>query len=116
MGIDANPRALKLCFARLSYARPCEPAIHVSKVISTLEVDPRFSFCHSWLGQNSKQNKYQRLLRELQIHMRLKISGDKNELRQTYLPALAPYLATPIVQNGTVSCNPVSLLLRLTLN
>jgi len=42
----------------------------------------------SWLGQNSKAMKRKRLLRDIQIHMRTKSSGDKYEVRQNYLPLL----------------------------
>lgn len=34
----------------------------------------------SWLGKNSKQKKIDRLLQELQLHMRLKISASKQVL------------------------------------
>ncbi|KAJ3086824.1 hypothetical protein HK102_012387 [Quaeritorhiza haematococci] len=54
----------------------------------------------SWLGQNSKQNKSYRQLREVQIRMRLRISGDKGEVRQSYIPALAPILTEPLVKDG----------------
>ncbi|RUP45375.1 hypothetical protein BC936DRAFT_148256 [Jimgerdemannia flammicorona] len=59
--------------------------------------DGRYNF-PGWLGQNSKTIKYQRLLREVQIHMRLHISGDKNEVRQTYLPTLTRSLGLPIIE------------------
>ncbi|KAG9304278.1 hypothetical protein G9A89_019840 [Geosiphon pyriformis] len=55
----------------------------------------------SWLGQNSKMGKYQRRLQEIQSRMRLKISGDKNEVRQSYLPALLSALTNPLIQDGT---------------
>ena len=42
----------------------------------------------SWLGQNSKASKGQRLLKELQLHMHLSTSADANEIRQSYLPTL----------------------------
>ncbi|PSR90554.1 replication factor RFC1 C terminal domain-domain-containing protein [Coniella lustricola] len=42
----------------------------------------------SWLGNNSKQGKLGRLTREIYSHMRLKSSGDANEIRQQYLPVL----------------------------
>ncbi|CAK7223553.1 DNA replication factor C complex subunit Rfc1 [Sporothrix curviconia] len=42
----------------------------------------------SWLGNNSKTGKFGRLLREIHSHMRLKASGDHNEVRQQYLPVL----------------------------
>lgn len=53
-----------------------------------------------YLGQNSKTSKYNRLVKEIQIRMRLKISGDKNEVRQSYLPALFPALTRPLVERG----------------
>ncbi|KAG8218227.1 putative replication factor C subunit 1 [Butyriboletus roseoflavus] len=54
-----------------------------------------------WLGQNSKQGKLQRQLGEVQIHMRLKVSGDKTEIRQSYLPALFPCIVKPLVDEGS---------------
>ncbi|KAG0328122.1 hypothetical protein BGZ99_006138 [Dissophora globulifera] len=54
----------------------------------------------SYLGQYSKSSKYARLVKELQIRMRLKISGDKNEVRQSYLPSLFPALTTPLIKEG----------------
>ncbi|KAH6622791.1 replication factor RFC1 C terminal domain-containing protein [Chaetomium tenue] len=42
----------------------------------------------SWLGNNSKTGKLGRFVREIQSHMRLKTSGDHNEIRQQYLPVL----------------------------
>ena len=53
-----------------------------------------------WLGQNSKQNKLSRQLGEVQIRMRLKVSGDKSEIRQSYIPALSPYLVQPLIDRG----------------
>ncbi|CAG8476550.1 8579_t:CDS:10 [Dentiscutata erythropus] len=60
----------------------------------------RYAF-PSFLGQTSKTNKYKRILREVQIHMRLKISGDKNEIRQSYLPALFTALSQPLIEKGS---------------
>lgn len=40
----------------------------------------------SWLGNNSKLGKLIRYTREIHSHMRLKSSGDANEIRQQYLP------------------------------
>jgi replication factor C subunit 1 len=69
-------------------------------------------FCHRsvsqptfpmMLGNMSKTSKNYRLLKELQIHMRVHISGDKSEIRQSYLPALIPRLTTPLLNNGVVS-------------
>ncbi len=42
----------------------------------------------SWLGNNSKTGKLGRFIREVHSHMRLKSSGDHNEIRQQYLPVL----------------------------
>ncbi|KAJ1339769.1 hypothetical protein BSLG_005675 [Batrachochytrium salamandrivorans] len=52
-------------------------------------------FTISWLGQNSKQAKAQRFLREIQIHMHLRTSADKNQVCQCYLPTLAQLLTRP---------------------
>ncbi|CAG8753548.1 8816_t:CDS:10, partial [Gigaspora rosea] len=48
-----------------------------------------------------RTNKYKRILREIQIHMRLKVSGDKNEIRQSYLPALFTALSQPLIEKGS---------------
>ncbi|KXN91146.1 Replication factor C subunit 1 [Leucoagaricus sp. SymC.cos] len=53
-----------------------------------------------WLGQNSKQNKLARQLGDVQVRMRLKVSGDKTEIRQSYIPSLLPYIVTPLVETG----------------
>ncbi|KAF9421647.1 hypothetical protein BGZ94_008791 [Podila epigama] len=54
----------------------------------------------SYLGKWSSANKYARLMKEVQIRMRLKISADKNEVRQSYLPALFPALTRPLLKDG----------------
>lgn len=59
-----------------------------------------------WLGQNSKQGKLNRQLGEVQIHMRLKVSGDKTEIRQSYIPALFPHIVKPLVDDGSASYIP----------
>ena len=56
-----------------------------------------------WLGQNSKQNKLARQLSDVQIRMRLKVSGDKAEIRQSYIPALYPHIVEPLIDDGSVS-------------
>ena len=74
---------------------------------------PRFSLLHSiltqlfsrFLGQNSKQGKLSRQLGDVQIRMRLKVSGDKSEIRQSYLPALFPHIVRPLMDVGAVSLN-----------
>ena len=56
----------------------------------------RYNFT-SYLGQNSKTNKYNRLLQEIQSHARLKISGDRKEVRLQYLPLLGFKLINPLL-------------------
>ncbi|KAG8852748.1 hypothetical protein FRB91_006029 [Serendipita sp. 411] len=62
---------------------------------------PDFSFKDSaafpqWLGQNSKQTKLQRQLGDIQAKMRMKVSGDKSEIRRYYIPALWPRMIQPL--------------------
>lgn len=63
------------------------------------QVTQRINFA-SWLGQNSKAMKYQRLLQEIQYHTRLRTSTDKMQLRLDYLAALERKLTTPLVKQG----------------
>ena len=56
-----------------------------------------------WLGQNSKQGKLQRQLTDIQIRMRLRVSGSKQEIREQYMPVLASKIVLPLVENGSVS-------------
>lgn len=60
-----------------------------------------------WLGQNSKQNKLMRQLGDIQVRMRLKVSGDKPEIRQHYIPALFPHIVQPLVDNGASAVEEV---------
>ncbi|KAF8075799.1 replication factor RFC1 C terminal domain-containing protein [Lyophyllum atratum] len=60
-----------------------------------------------WLGQNSKQNKLGRQLTDVQIRMRLKVSGDKAEIRQSYIPALFPHLVKPLMDEGASAVDEV---------
>ncbi|KIJ58854.1 hypothetical protein HYDPIDRAFT_163015 [Hydnomerulius pinastri MD-312] len=60
-----------------------------------------------WLGQNSKQNKLSRQLGDVQIRMRLKVSGDKTEIRQSYIPALFPHIVKPLVADGASAVDEV---------
>jgi len=60
-----------------------------------------------WLGQNSRQNKLSRQLTDVQIRMRLKVSGDKSEIRQSYLPALFPHIVKPLMDLGTSAVETV---------
>ncbi|KAI9034373.1 putative DNA replication factor C subunit Rfc1 [Hyaloraphidium curvatum] len=54
----------------------------------------------STLGNMSKTNKNKRLLKDLQLHMRLHISGDKDDVRQSYLPSLLPRITVPLIERG----------------
>ncbi|ODQ64735.1 DNA replication factor C, large subunit [Nadsonia fulvescens var. elongata DSM 6958] len=55
---------------------------------------------NAWLGQNSKAGKLMRLLQELQSHARLKISGDRHEVRLNYLPTWTSRLTQPLIEDG----------------
>lgn len=59
----------------------------------------RYNFT-SYLGNNSKRGKYDRLLQELHSHMRLLVSANKQEIRNDYLTLLAPKLLIPLVKSG----------------
>ncbi|KAI0352482.1 DNA replication factor C, large subunit [Trametes cingulata] len=60
-----------------------------------------------WLGQNSKQNKLSRQLTDVQARMRLKVSGDKSEIRQSYIPALFPHVVQPLMDQGASAVDDV---------
>ncbi|KAJ9101197.1 hypothetical protein QFC21_003416 [Naganishia friedmannii] len=49
-----------------------------------------------WLGQNSKKTRLARQLGDVQIKMRLKVSGSRDEIRQDYLPLLASKVVLPL--------------------
>ena len=40
---------------------------------------------------------------DIQARLRLKVSSDKLELRQSYIPALFPYVIKPLMDEGVVS-------------
>ncbi|CVK84078.1 related to replication factor C protein [Fusarium mangiferae] len=54
----------------------------------------------SWLGNNSKYGRLGRSIREVHSHMRLKSSGDHNEIRQQYLPILWTQLVDRLQKQG----------------
>ncbi|KAF8645376.1 hypothetical protein AX16_007878 [Volvariella volvacea WC 439] len=60
-----------------------------------------------WLGQNSKQNKLAHQLGDIQVRMRLKVSGDKTEIRQSYLPALFSHVVKPLIDTGASAVDEV---------
>lgn len=53
-----------------------------------------------WLGKNSAQGKAIRQVKEIQGHMRLRSSADRNEIRQQYLPALWAQLVKKLEVEG----------------
>lgn len=55
----------------------------------------------SWLGNFSKSGKLGRLNREVHAHMRLRSSGDHNEIRQEYLPVLWERMVNKLQHEGT---------------
>ena len=54
----------------------------------------------SWLGKNSNQGKLMRMLKEIQGHMRLRVSADRFEVRQTYQPLLFDQLVRRLQRDG----------------
>lgn len=54
----------------------------------------------SWLGMNSKAGKLSRFVREIHSHMRLKSSGDHNEIRQQYMPVLWTEMVQALAVRG----------------
>ncbi|KAI1083957.1 replication factor RFC1 C terminal domain-containing protein [Whalleya microplaca] len=61
----------------------------------------------SWLGNNSKSGKLGRYIREIHSHMRLRSSGDHNEIRQQYLPVLWTQLIKRLADDGKESVEEV---------
>ncbi|KAJ5363424.1 Replication factor C subunit 1 [Penicillium cataractarum] len=65
--------------AIFSFVRPA------SFVFGNMSERPQFT---TWLGQNSKQGKLSRFVKEIQGHTRLRTSGNRDEIRQQYMPLL----------------------------
>lgn len=87
----------------MSYGGPNAMSFPQSVVLPpTILIDSLTPFILRWLGQNSKQNKLARQLGDVQIRMRLKVSGDKTEIRQSYIPAMFPHIIQPLMDTGTV--------------
>ncbi|KAF7523132.1 hypothetical protein G7054_g11888 [Neopestalotiopsis clavispora] len=61
----------------------------------------------SWLGNNSKYGKLGRYVREIHSHMRLRSSGDANEVRQQYLPLLWSQTVKRLAAEGKDSVDEV---------
>ncbi|KAF3905810.1 hypothetical protein AA313_de0205768 [Arthrobotrys entomopaga] len=54
----------------------------------------------AWFGQNSKQGKLMRFVKEIQSHMRLRCSADRHEVRQFYVPMFWQMLARRLEAEG----------------
>ncbi|KZF20000.1 DNA replication factor C, large subunit [Xylona heveae TC161] len=61
----------------------------------------------SWLGNNSKQGKLSRFIKEIQGHMRLRAHGDRHEIRQQYLPTLWDQLIRRLQDEGKESIEDI---------
>lgn len=54
----------------------------------------------SWFGKNSKQGRVDRILQELQKHMRIHISANKLGVGMDYLGVLREMLTKPLIKQG----------------
>ncbi|KAF3084463.1 hypothetical protein TWF569_006962 [Orbilia oligospora] len=54
----------------------------------------------AWFGQNSKQQKLNRYVKEIQSHMRLRCSADRHEVRQFYVPMFWQMLCRQLEREG----------------
>ena len=61
----------------------------------------------AWLGKNSSQEKLSRIVKEIQGHMRLRVSADRHEVRQTYLPLLFERLVRRLEREGKDSVQDI---------
>ncbi|WFC97356.1 DNA replication factor C complex subunit Rfc1 [Malassezia yamatoensis] len=61
----------------------------------------------SFLGQNSKRLRLQRELVDVQTRMRLRSTGNKEAIRQSYLSALLTRLADPLLQHAQKGADEV---------
>lgn len=75
------------------------PSYYTHGVSASTTPGPPYSFT-SWLGNNSKQSKLMRLLREIQGHMRVRISGDRNEVRQGYFQTIYNRMPRRLAKDG----------------
>ena len=54
----------------------------------------------NWLGKNSKKNKIDRILQELQVHTRLSAGVSKGSLALDYGQVLRNHIISPLVKEG----------------
>lgn len=85
--------ALMPTHAIFSFVRPA------SFVSGSLAGSGGISFT-AWLGKNSSVNKALRQVKEIQGHMRLRASADRNQIRQEYMPLLWDRLVRPLQAEG----------------
>lgn len=55
----------------------------------------------SWLGRNSKRNKFDRLLQEITVHSRLTTGASKEAINLCYLKPIRDAIVRPLAANGT---------------
>ncbi|XP_026288608.1 replication factor C subunit 1 [Frankliniella occidentalis] len=55
----------------------------------------------SWLGKNSRGLKMSRMLQELQVHMRLSISGGKQAVNLDYIQPILNAIIRPLIAEGS---------------
>ncbi|KZT62466.1 DNA replication factor C, large subunit [Calocera cornea HHB12733] len=61
----------------------------------------------AWLGQNSKMSALKRQLGDVQARMRSRVSGDKGEIRMTYIPMMTSRLVKPLIDDGSTAVDNV---------
>ena len=61
----------------------------------------------SWLGKNSKTRRIDRILQELEKHVRTKLSANKEGLNLDYLPMIKERLTKPLIKNGAQAVDKV---------
>ncbi|CAL1278243.1 unnamed protein product [Larinioides sclopetarius] len=55
----------------------------------------------AWLGKNSNRSHMDRVLQELHVHMRMRITGNKTDVALDYLPLLKRALTQPLIEKET---------------
>ncbi|KAI0161568.1 replication factor RFC1 C terminal domain-containing protein [Xylariaceae sp. FL1272] len=78
--------------------------VRPASFVSGQLMDSKFT---GWLGNHSKSGKLGRYVREIHSHMRLRASGDHNEIRQQYLPVLWTQLIQRMADDGKESVEEV---------
>ncbi|XP_071804350.1 replication factor C subunit 1-like isoform X2 [Asterias amurensis] len=66
----------------------------------------------SWLGKNSTRNKNQRLLQEIQQHMRLSAAASIKDVNFDYIPRLRDFLTQPLLTRESEGVSEVVELLN----